>query len=170
MKAFKLNQRVTVHVVGVEGERIIPLLVGAPGTVCRLRRSDRNAWVRLDARLGEELAHPFPADDAHGRGTHVLAMPQNCEPIGRAALPAAETLHVLREEYRRDSGARILQAVERGGRIQLGTAERLLSLLAKKRPKYQAHLAIEIKTAALLKTIDNEADAQETIRRLEALP
>lgn len=63
----------------------------------------------------------------------------------------------------------ILEAVGKGGSIQMETLVELLALL-KEKTTYRFHVAVEIKTAALLKTIDNEDDAQETIKRLKAAP
>lgn len=63
----------------------------------------------------------------------------------------------------------VLAAVRQGGAIKRETCIRLLDLLASK-TSYQHHIAIEVLTGAVLKTIDNEDDAQETIRRLESLP
>ncbi len=59
----------------------------------------------------------------------------------------------------------ILGAVHRGGRIQWETAREMCALLDE-HTDYEWHLAVEVQVAALLKTIDNERDAQETIRRL----
>ena len=59
----------------------------------------------------------------------------------------------------------ILEAVAKGGRIKMSTLQELCSLL-EERTDYPFHVAVEVKTGALLKTIDNEDDAQETIRRL----
>jgi len=58
--------------------------LGAAGTVVRLRMRDGGAFVALDARLSGEVerAHMFPVDDHAGRGTHVLAYPEDCEAAG----------------------------------------------------------------------------------------
>lgn len=65
----------------------------------------------------------------------------------------------------------ILRAVEKGGEIQLDTLTELLELL---RTKTNYHFHVEVAVlpsgSALLKTIDNERDAQETIRRLKEKP
>lgn len=61
----------------------------------------------------------------------------------------------------------ILEAVGKGGSIQMETLVELLALL-KAKTKYHFHVAVEVRTGAMLKTIDNEEDAQETIRRLRA--
>lgn len=63
----------------------------------------------------------------------------------------------------------ILEAVVKGGHIEIDTLRELCSLL-KERTDYAFHVAVEVKVGALLKTIDNEEDAQETIRRLLARP
>jgi ABC-type ATPase with predicted acetyltransferase domain len=67
----------------------------------------------------------------------------------------------------RNSADSILHAVEKGGAIQLDTLKELLALLETK-TDYHVHVEVAIlpSKSALLKTIDNERDAQETIRRL----
>ena len=60
-------------------------------------------------------------------------------------------------------------AVKRGGAITRPTLDRLLELL-KAKTGYQCHVAVEVLTPTMLKTIDNEDDALETIRRLDAAP
>jgi hypothetical protein len=62
----------------------------------------------------------------------------------------------------------VLRAVEKGGEIRLNTLKELLELLELK-TDYHFHIAVEIANprSAILKTIDNERDAQETIRRLK---
>lgn len=75
MVRFKDGQRVLVKAVG-QYERIeIPPTLG---TVRRLRRADVGAWVELDSMPDDNL-RSFPADDAGGRGNHVLAYPEDCE-------------------------------------------------------------------------------------------
>lgn len=69
----------------------------------------------------------------------------------------------------RDSTGSIAKAVEKGGAITGGTLERLLKLLAFK-TDYPHHVSVEITVGGLMKTIDNERDAVETVRRLEAKP
>lgn len=68
----------------------------------------------------------------------------------------------------RDSADSILKAVEKGEAIQLDTLKELLELLGQK-TDYSFHIAVEVSNprSALLKTIDNERDARETIRRLK---
>lgn len=63
----------------------------------------------------------------------------------------------------------ILRAVEKGGEIQLATLTELLELLRTK-TDYHFHVQVAVLTNAMLKTIDNERDALETIRRLKAKP
>lgn len=75
LKRFRNGQRVIVHRCGF-GDGID--IDAAPGTVVRLRMADHGAWVALDKRLDIPNAHPFPADD-ETRGTHVLALPEDCE-------------------------------------------------------------------------------------------
>jgi hypothetical protein len=55
--------------------------VNAVGTVVRLRRADEGAWIALDKRHEHAAFHPFPAEDESGRGTHLLAYPDECEAI-----------------------------------------------------------------------------------------
>lgn len=73
------------------------------------------------------------------------------------------------DPMRRNNADGVLEAVAKGGPIQLTTLNELMDLLAKK-TKYKFHIAVEVTVGALLKTIDNEDDAQETIRRLRAKP
>lgn len=61
----------------------------------------------------------------------------------------------------------IAMAVHKGGEITRPTLDRLLELL-KTKTDLKHHIAVEIFTPTMLKTIDNEDDALETIRRLEA--
>jgi hypothetical protein len=65
----------------------------------------------------------------------------------------------------------ILRAVNKGGEIQLDTLTALLELLRTK-TDYLFHVTVEVLPtgSAILKTIDNERDAQETIRRIKAKP
>ena len=65
----------------------------------------------------------------------------------------------------------ILRAVDKGGAITLDTLTALLDLLRTK-TDYTFHVEVAIlpSGSALLKTIDNERDAQETIRRLRTKP
>lgn len=73
---------------------------------------------------------------------------------------------------RRNGPSGIIAKVEKSGRIKLETATRILELIAEMGKlrvfTWRAHLAIEVNTGPMLKTIDNEEDAQETVRRLEA--
>ena len=70
---------------------------------------------------------------------------------------------------RRNSASGVIAKVHTGGRIKIGTAIEILALIST-RTSYKAHLAIEVNTGPMLKTIDNEADAQETLSRLRAAP
>lgn len=72
-------------------------------------------------------------------------------------------------ETRRSTADGVLEAVALGGRITMPTLVRLLELLSAK-TAYRHHIEIAIDTGALLKTLDNEEDALETIRRLETAP
>ena len=71
----------------------------------------------------------------------------------------------------RSTADSILRAVDKGGEIQLDTLTELLDLLRTK-TDYHFHVEVAIlpSKSALLKTIDNERDAKETIRRLKAKP
>ena len=71
----------------------------------------------------------------------------------------------------RSAASSVLRAVEKGGAIQLTTLTELLELLETK-TDYHFHIEVAAQSprSALLKTIDNERDAQETIRRLKAKP
>lgn len=73
------------------------------------------------------------------------------------------------EQIRRNNADGIIEAVAKGGRITVPTLLRLRDLLDAK-TTYKHHIEVGIQTGALLKTIDNEDDALETIRRLEAAP
>lgn len=65
----------------------------------------------------------------------------------------------------------ILRAVDKGGAITRDTLTELLDLLGTK-TDYHFHVEVAIvpSGSALLKTIDNERDAKETIRRLRTKP
>ncbi len=67
----------------------------------------------------------------------------------------------------RDSTTSVAKAVEKGGAIKFETLARLLELLEAK-TDYPHHIEVAITVGALVKTLDNERDALETIRRLEA--
>ena len=75
------------------------------------------------------------------------------------------------EDPLRTTADSIARAVEKGGAIQMDTLVELLDLL---RTKTDYHFHVEVATqsprSALVKTIDNERDALETIRRLKAKP
>jgi hypothetical protein len=70
---------------------------------------------------------------------------------------------------RRGEADEVAHAVRKGGAITRPTLDRLLVLLNEK-TAYQSHIAVEVLTPTMLKTIDNEDDALETIRRLEGAP
>jgi hypothetical protein len=67
----------------------------------------------------------------------------------------------------RSSPEEVAHSVLTGGRITIPTLTRLLDLL-KSKTEYPHHIAVEVLTPSMMKTIDNENDALETIRRLEA--
>ena len=73
------------------------------------------------------------------------------------------------DDPNRSGASSILRAVEKGGPITQETLTELLELL---RTKTAYHFHVEVAVlpsgSALLKTIDNERDALETIRRLKA--
>jgi len=58
------------------------------------------------------------------------------------------------------------RAVDKGGEITLATLARLLTLLAG-RTDYPHHVEVSVTVGPIVKTIDNERDALETVRRLE---
>jgi hypothetical protein len=62
----------------------------------------------------------------------------------------------------------VLRAVDKGGNITIETLTELLELLRTK-TDYQFHIQVAVlpSGSALLKTLDNERDAKETIRRLK---
>lgn len=70
---------------------------------------------------------------------------------------------------RRNTADGIVEAVAQGGRIRLETLMTLLALLEEK-TDYKFHIEVAVVTNALLKTIDNEEDALETIERLKKAP
>lgn len=84
----------------------------------------------------------------------------------RVTMPT-ETIRRTGEHRNKPEG--IAEAVAKGGRIKLETAAEVLRLVAEK-TEYVAWIAIEVQTPMLLKTIDNEDDALETIRRLKEAP
>ena len=72
------------------------------------------------------------------------------------------------DDPNRTGASSILRAVDKGGEITIETLHELLDLL---RTKTDYHFHVEVAVvpsgSALLKTIDNERDAKETIRRLK---
>lgn len=70
MKSFRNAQRVLV-LRDAHGEP-----VNIAGSIARLQRADNGAWIRLDER---HPSCPFPEDDPHDRGTHLLAYPEDCK-------------------------------------------------------------------------------------------
>lgn len=74
-----------------------------------------------------------------------------------------------RASERRSTADGILEEVALNGRIQPDTLTELLALLAAK-TDYQFHVEVAVVVKGLLKTVDNEGDAQETIARLKRAP
>jgi acylphosphatase len=74
-----------------------------------------------------------------------------------------------RTAIRRNQADGIVEAVAFGGRIRLETLTTLLALLEEK-TDYKCHIEVAVVTEAMLKTLDNEADALETIERLKKAP
>ena len=70
---------------------------------------------------------------------------------------------------RRGEADEVRMAVWKGGKITRPTLDRLLVLL-KQKTTHDCHIAVEVMTPTMMKTIDNEEDALETIRRLEGAP
>lgn len=75
------------------------------------------------------------------------------------------------EDPLRTGADSIMRAVDKGGAIQMDTLTELLDLLRTK-TDYDFHIEVAIlpSGSAILKTIDNERDAKETVRRLKAKP
>ena len=75
------------------------------------------------------------------------------------------------EDPLRTGADSVLRAVDKGGAITLETLTELLDLLRTK-TDYHFHVEVAVlpRASALLKTIDNERDAKETIRRLKEKP
>lgn len=69
----------------------------------------------------------------------------------------------------RGSTKSVAKAVKKGGAITANTLARLLALLAEK-TDYPYHVEVAVTVGALVKTVDNERDALETVRRLEGKP
>ncbi len=87
---------------------------------------------------------------------------------GQEAANYQETRGTI-DDPARSGASSILHAVEKGGAIQPGTLKELLELLeAKTDHHFHVEVAILPSGGAILKTIDNERDAKETIRRLKA--
>lgn len=80
--------------------------------------------------------------------------------------PSEEPL-TREDELRRGRPDGVMEAVAKGGGIRVSTLVELMDLLSD-RTDYKFHVELAIRTGALLKTVDNEADALETIRRLKA--
>ena len=72
------------------------------------------------------------------------------------------------DDPNRTGATSILRAVDKGGEITIETLHELLDLLRTK-TDYHFHVQVAVvpSGSALLKTIDNERDAKETIRRLK---
>lgn len=82
MKKFSNNQKIRVVAPEEEdGEPRRDMLRGRTGVVTRLRMKDNGAWVRMDQPLPDDL-RVFSANDASGRGDHILLYPDECEPTG----------------------------------------------------------------------------------------
>lgn len=72
----------------------------------------------------------------------------------------------LARSIRRQTADGVLDVVKTNGAITIPTLTKLLSLLAE-RTDYPHHVEVAVVVGGLLKTIDNEVDAVETVRRLE---
>lgn len=81
----------------------------------------------------------------------------------------ANVQHIDRRGEDRGKPDGIAAAVAKGGRIRIETAIEVLRLIEEK-TDFIPWLAIEVQTPMLLKTLDNEDDAQETLRRLREAP
>ena len=92
------------------------------------------------------------------------------KPVDQEAAEYRPTRGTIDDPSRRSADS-ILRAVDKGGAITLDTLTELLEQL---RTKTDYHFHVEVAVlpskSALLKTIDNERDAKETIRRLKEKP
>jgi hypothetical protein len=91
--------------------------------------------------------------------------------VKRAVDKKAESYRPTRgkiDDPLRSGASSILRAVEKGGSIQPNTLKELLELLGTK-TTYHFHVEVAIlpTDSAIMRTIDNERDAKETIRRLK---
>ena len=79
---FKDGQKVMLKSVVHRNGDVVELKRNHVGRVVRRRLQDDGAWIALEGRLSgdEESLHPFPANDEHGRATHVLAFPEDLAP------------------------------------------------------------------------------------------
>ena len=66
----------------------------------------------------------------------------------------------------RESADGRVREVKAGGRITRASLDRLIELF-EAHTEFDVHIELAINTGPLLKTIDNEADALETIARME---
>jgi len=101
------------------------------------------------------------------RGTPPLAKKTPVDDQAAAFRPTRGTI----DDPLRAGADSILRAVDKGGEIQIATLVELCEMLRTK-TDYQFHIEVAVlpSKSALLKTIDNERDAKETIRRLKAKP
>ena len=95
------------------------------------------------------------------------ATKRHVDPQAADYRPARGTI----DDPNRSGASSILRAIEKGGAITPETLAELLDLLRTK-TNYHFHVEVAVlpSKSALLKTIDNERDAKETIRRLKAKP
>lgn len=113
----------------------------------------------------------FGADWREGLPAHVDTMVKHTKRhVDQQAADYQPTRGTI-DDPNRSGASSILRAVEKGGAI---TQETLATLLELFRTKTDYHVHVEVAVlpsgGALLKTIDNERDALETIRRLKAKP
>ena len=73
------------------------------------------------------------------------------------------------DAIRRRTADGVMEAVSMGGRIRIDTLFTLIDLLRDK-TDHRFHIELVVETPTMLKTLDNEADALETIRRLKTAP
>ena len=71
----------------------------------------------------------------------------------------------MSNSYRESADGRV-RAVAAGGRMTRATLDRLLELF-EAHTTFAVHIELAINTGPMVKTIDNEADALETIERME---
>lgn len=106
-------------------------------------------------------------EEAFDHASRAERKPSTKKHVGQAAADYRPTRGKIDDPLRTGADS-ILRAVEKGGAIRLDTLRELLGLLEDK-TDYHFHVEVAIlpSGSAIMKTIDNERDALETIRRLK---